>query len=109
MAVLEHVAPRPQVHLVHAHGRVERLSAPALSEARSVTPGVAVESRDHGGRSGLLRLEPKGIGVALEREGRARAREDLELVARTLRHARQEELPDAIAGMEAHRMAPSVP
>ena len=73
IAVIRHAPPRAQVHLVHAHGRVEGLPAHPLAEPGSVAPGVAVETLDDGGRARLVGLEAEGVRIALEGEGRARA------------------------------------
>src|SRR6266545_7336356 len=109
IALLGHAPPGAQMHLVDARRSVERLAPAAVGEPRAVAPGETVELLDYGGRARLIRLETEGVRIGLQRDRRARAGSDLELVARSLGHARQEELPDAIARMEAHRVVPAVP
>ena len=90
-------------------GEVCGVPAAALGHPVRVLPLVAVEAVDHRGGARGVGLEGEGEGIGLQRERLARSGDDLVLVARALGHARDEELPDAIAGMQAHRMAAAVP
>ena len=108
-ALLGHATPRPEVHLVHGHRHGVGGPAPALGHPLGVLPLIAVEVVDHRGGARLIGLEGEGEGVGLQREGLARARDDLVLVAGALGHTRHEELPDAVAGVQAHGMAAAIP
>ena len=109
VAFLRHPPPGAQMHFVDAHGRIEGLAPSALGEPGAVAPGEAVEPLHDRRRARLVRLEAEGIGIALQGEGRPGAGHDLELVARALGHAGQEELPDAVARMKPQGMAAPVP
>ncbi len=109
VAFLGHAAPRPEVHLVDGHRGGVGGPAAALGHPVRVLPLVAVEAVDHRGGARGVGLEGEGEGIGLQRQRLARSGDDLVLVARALGHARDEELPDAVAGMQAHRMAAAVP
>src|SRR5262249_18378715 len=109
LAVFRDVPPGAQVHLVDAHGGVEALTARTLGEPARVAPLIAVEALHDGGGARLVGLEAEGIGIALQRERSTGAGADLELVTRAVLHARQEELPDAVARVQPHGMTAAVP
>ena len=70
---------------------------------------MAVEARDRRRRARRVRLEGEGERIRLGGEGSARSGEDLELVAGPLGHSRHEQLPDAVARVQPHRMSAPVP
>ena len=109
VAFCGHAAPRPEVHLVDGHRRGVAGPAAALGHPVGVLPLVAVEAVDHRGGARGVGLEGEGEGIGLQRQRLARSGDDLVLVARALGHAGDEELPDAVAGMQAHRVAAAVP
>ena len=97
------------MHLVHRHGAVERVAPLALVHPLRVAPGEPVEIGDRGGGARLVGLEGEGHRVRLQREQPAVPPDDLVLVAGAQRHAGQEDLPDAVARVQAHGLRPPVP
>src|SRR3989338_6396643 len=103
--------PRPgtQVDLVDRDRAPGGVTPSASGHPGAVAPRVAVERDDD--RRGARRLELEGerVGVGLEGAGRAAGPDDLVLVARALADAGHEELPDAVAGVQPHRVPATVP
>ena len=107
--LLGHAPPRPEVNLVDRDRGVEGIPAGPLRHPGPVAPHVPVERGDDRSRARLLDLELEGERVRLEGQERPVLPEDLELVAGPLAQPRDEQLPEARAGMAPHRVAPAVP
>src|SRR5690242_44772 len=87
--------------------RVE-ITALALFDPGLVLPLMPIGTADH--RRGVRRtLGSEGVGISLQQREVAAVRLDLVFVAVALAESGNEQLPDAGAGMEPHRMPPAVP
>ena len=106
LAVAEAGAPRPEVHLVHAHRRVVRIGGCALQHPVRVAPGILGRT-DHGGRGRRNLGEARHRVCALN--PLAARRSELELVGVLRPEARNEQLPDAVVVEPAHGVADAVP
>ena len=105
---LRYPSPGPEVDLVDRdRGRVP-LAPAALGHPDAVIP-LVLERGDDRGRPRCVELECEGVGVGLERDRLARLSNDLVLVPLPLAHAGREHLPDSVGGVQAHRVAPTVP
>src|SRR3989338_5547958 len=98
--------PRPgtQVDLVDRDRAPGGVTTSASGHPGAVAPRVAVERDDD--RRGARRLELEGerVGIGLEGAELAARPDDLVLVPAPLPPPRPDELPDAVAGMEPHRV-----
>ena len=101
--------PRAQVHLVHRHRPVQGVPALALVHPLRVAPRVGVEVGDRGSGARLVGLEGERHRVGLEREQPAVPSDDLVLVARAESHPGDEQLPEPVARVQAHRLTSPVP
>mmetsp|Transcript_21602 Transcript_21602/g.51265 ORF Transcript_21602/g.51265 Transcript_21602/m.51265 type:complete len:788 (+) Transcript_21602:524-2887(+) len=96
--------PRRRMDLVDADWRLAPVGPLALArQLRRLGQG-----RDDAGRFGAQLRAPR-IGVGLERQQRAAAVDDLELVQVALGRMRHEDFPDAGLVAQPHRMAPAIP
>ena len=104
--LLGHARPRAEMHLVDRERLAPRVAACAPGEPARVAPGEArlEHARSRGGRD----LHRGGEWIGLEQEVTI-GRQDLELVERAGRDARDEQLEDAGAARPAHRKATPVP
>jgi hypothetical protein len=107
--LLGHAAPRAEVHLVDAHRGAWRLPLPPRRHPLRVPPRVRVAGEHGGGGARLVRLEGERVGIGLGGQGGGGGGEDLELVAGVRGDPGDEELPDAVAGVQAHRMHAPIP
>ena len=90
--------------------RVEALPARRARPSRLRRPRRSRrESQTTEAVRGVVRLEGEGERIGLEREGSRPGPRDLELVAGASPTPGKEELPDAVAGVQAHRVPPAVP
>ena len=104
-AVAVAAAPRPKVHLVDRHRLVELDVAPG--HPFSVLPCVI--RRIHDRRVSWWRFVRGGIRIRLERQEPAVTIEHFELVLVAVTDIGNENLPDAVSGMQAHRVPPTIP
>ena len=95
------------MHLVHRHRARMPAALLLLPFPVCVTPAVARRAGDQAGRPGPVLAGP-GKGIRLDVKFTAAGMANFELVPPVLQ-ARDEQLPDALASVTAHRMKAPVP
>src|SRR5262249_4203853 len=101
--------PRAEMDLVDRHGSVEGVPPAALGGPALIVPGVPVQRGNDRRRTRFLDLELEGERIRLEREQGPVLPQDLELVSAPLAEPRDEQLPDAGAGVTSHRVSSAIP
>ena len=105
VALLRLAPPRPEMHLVDRHRRIERIGSPPRL---GIAGGRGRRRRDDR-RGRRPELGGGAVGIGLERQQPALRRTELELVAIARGHPGQEQLPHAAFAAQPHRVAPPVP
>ena len=102
--IVGNAAPGTQMHLVNAHGGIQRIGTLAHGGRRDHRR----HGGDHTGRGGP-QLGLARIGVGTGGQNLPFARANFELVQRPFRHTRQKQFPYTTFASQTHGMAASVP
>ncbi len=97
------------MHLVDRHGPVQDVAALPLGHPLVIGPREGGEVGDRSRGTRLVGLEAERDRVRLERQHRAVPADDLVLVARAQRDPGHEQLPEPVAGVQAHGLPAAVP
>ena len=100
--------PGTQVHLVDRHGGVLPVPVLASFHPIGILPGVG-RGVLHAGRGAGTQFVGSAIGIGLEEDGAGVPVPDLEFVEGAGTQARNEQFPDAMAGVDPHGVAAAVP